>query len=228
MADEPTNSSVMTPEQRLKRLDDLEQRQIQAHRNAVRGAWISVCIAALVFFGIIAAGTWQVRELEAHRNDLILQNRSLGARLAAARKEAVKAEASARAYRGVVDKLSDSERKDAVEKQVSAVPQSAALLPRIYMQIVNSEDRTRAESIRKTLEQAGYLVLGIELVEKAAGTQKVSDVRYYRDDDAKQAQRIADLLEKAGESNVKVFIPAGKKDSPNVRPNHYEIWLAHH
>jgi arginine utilization protein RocB len=112
---------------------------------------------------------------------------------------------------------------EAVAAAVSS--QSAPLLPRVYMQIVNPNDRDRANQIKERLTAAGILVLGIEYVPQAARLTE-TDVRYYRKADEPEAQKIADVLKDAGVASTQLKYLKGYENSTKIRPNHFEVWLA--
>jgi hypothetical protein len=103
---------------------------------------------------------------------------------------------------------------------------SANLLPRVYVQIVDQGDRDYAEYVKNRLTTAGVLVLGIQYVPKAAATQSKTDVRYYRQADEAEAGKIVEALKAGGQGSAYAFIPKGQENNPNVRPNHFEVWLA--
>lgn len=103
---------------------------------------------------------------------------------------------------------------------------SANILPRVYVQIVNRADRDYTERVKNRLTTAGVLVLGIQYVPKAAATQNKTDVRYYRQAEEAEATKIVEVLKAAGQTSAYAFIPKGQENNPNVRPNHFEVWLA--
>ncbi len=111
----------------------------------------------------------------------------------------------------------------AVEAAVSS--QSATLLPRVYMQIVNQNDRDYANRIKQRLTAASVWVLGIEYVPTAAGL-KMTEVRYYSEADEPEAQKILGVLKDAGEKSARVQYLVGLENSTKARPNHFEVWLA--
>jgi outer membrane murein-binding lipoprotein Lpp len=215
----------MTPQQRLEALEQLEQRQLRSQRLAVRTVWGSVVLAVIVLAGLIAFGTRKVNDLNAQRQRLESDITALTEKREAAEHAAAEAEKKRLAAVWTFSNVPEAEQKVAVERQLSKRPEMAALLPRIYMQIVDPADKSRAEAVKTALWQAGFVVLGIETVPKAAKNQKGSDVRYYRKEETEQAERIAEVLKQAGEQNVRYFIPKGMENSPNVRPNHFEVWL---
>jgi len=129
-------------------------------------------------------------------------------------------------YKAAVDVLNNT-NKQAVQAAVDSQSSAAALLPRVYIQIVNQDDRNYANQIKERLTGAGVLVLGIQYVPEAAANQKKSDVRYYRKADEPEAQKILEVLAAAGAAPVpQPIYLKGYEDSTKVRPNHFEVWLA--
>jgi hypothetical protein len=103
---------------------------------------------------------------------------------------------------------------------------TAALFPRVYMQIIDESDRKSAEQISQRLRKAGMIVLGVELVRKAAKLSR-TEVRYYKKAEEPIARKIVEVLEAAGYSDVRAVHLSNFENSENVRANHYEVWLAH-
>ena len=112
------------------------------------------------------------------------------------------------------------------EVEAALNSQSAArLLPRVYMQIVNENDRDHAKQIAARLIAEGVLVLGIEVVPKKTGSTK-TEVRYYRKADEPEAHKIADVLKNAGQKSARVQYLSQYENDPKIRPNRFEVWLA--
>jgi uncharacterized protein YfaS (alpha-2-macroglobulin family) len=122
--------------------------------------------------------------------------------------------------------LSEPARTSLVNKTLDEKPQVAMVLPRIYMHIVDAGDRALAESLAQRLRAAGYLVVGIQLI-PSAKSLKQSDVRFYRKPEEPEADRIAKVLQNAGE-NVRTNHLVQYENSTTARPNHFEVWLAQH
>jgi hypothetical protein len=93
------------------------------------------------------------------------------------------------------------------------------------MHTVSRDDDARAQAVRKALAEAGYLVLGIENVPKALPLLKRSEVRFYHEVEQAEAEKIAAVMKKAGESNVSVRYLKQFENNTTARPNHFEVWL---
>ena len=223
-------------EQRQALIKAKEEERIELERIQARDKTRRLTFF-LVIFGLLtlAAGltaTWAI----------IAQHRATAARDEALRylqdykNEQQKSAAAQKTAQTTADKLTASLQVLSSVSTLSTVTNkdvqtavdsqsSSALLPRVYIQIVNSDDRDYANNIKERLIAAGVLVLGIQYVPKAAGLTK-TDVRYYRKADAPEAQKIVDLLKAAGAAPVPPKYLEGYEDSTTIRPNHYEIWLA--
>ena len=94
------------------------------------------------------------------------------------------------------------------------------LPPRIYLHISNEGQRALAQAAQATLRAAGGIIVpGIEDVGPSSPSN--TEFRYFRESDAPDAQRIADLLKSAGIS-VEPRLVAGYED---IRPLHFELWF---
>jgi hypothetical protein len=227
------SGSFMSPEQRLRALEELEDKRKQAQRRAVRAVWISIVVGAVVFGAIVAYATWQLTTVRTEIAALEKQRTGLQTdigNLTKQKEDAVKAWTQAEQQRvaasSTLANLPEAQLKTAIEKQFAAAPRTATLLPRIYMQIVNREDAPRAAEVRKALQKAGYLVLGIETVVNAQAL-RTTDVRFYHAVERPEAEKIAQALRDAGESAVNVNYLKQFENTTSARPNHFEVWLAH-
>ncbi len=218
--------TFMTPEERVKALEVLERRQLRLQKRAAVSAWGSVAVAAVVLVGLIGFASSRLAALRLETARLLMEKKTLAEDILRLGREKEFAERQKAAVVGALSEVSEAQRRDAVSRQLEAFPQSAALLPRIYIQTVSRDDSTRAQQVRKALAAAGYLVLGVENVPKALPRQKGSDVRYYHAAEQPEAAKIAAVLKSAGEANVTVIYLKQFENSTATRPNHFEVWLA--
>lgn len=226
--------SFMTPEERVKALEALEERQQRLQKRVAVSAWVSVAVAAVVLVGLIGFASSRLSALRSERVNLLnerlnllKEKKTLEEDIVRLKREKETAEQQKVAAVGALSDVPEAQRKDAVSKQLAASPQFAALLPRIYMQTVSRDDYARAQRVRRVLAAAGYLVLGIENVPKALPGLKRSDVRYYHSVEQREAEKIAAVMKRAGEANVAVLYLKQYENSTTTRPNHFEVWLAH-
>jgi hypothetical protein len=93
--------------------------------------------------------------------------------------------------------------------------------PRVYIQIVNAGQRGRAAEVSRKLREQGFIVPGVENMERKGHRQPNSDVRFNPADEsaAKDTEAIRAVL---GGFGVKL---REVKLSANTRPRQYELWL---
>jgi hypothetical protein len=209
-----------------------ERAQEQEKRDRDRRDLRRFRTAAAVFLvlTLAAAGTafWALRA----QRDAVLSAEEAGRQRAMAESqraiataEGDKARQEAAKLAASLQLLSNVKGKD-IQAAVDSQSSAAALLPRVYIQIVNENDRAFAKQVAARLTESGVLIVGIQYVPAAASLQ-LSDVRYYRTADQPEAQKILDVIKAAGANPVpQPKYLKGYEDSTKVRPNHYEVWLA--
>jgi hypothetical protein len=109
-----------------------------------------------------------------------------------------------RGLQAVLDTLSEQQRTALVDKTLQQRSETAALLPRIYLQIVQKEDRTFAQGIAGRLRDAGFLVVGIEYVVPNPPLDN-SDVRFYH-----KAEQPANRVQRRPERWSAAPVPASR------------------
>ena len=207
----------------------LEEAQEEERRNRDRRDLRLFRIATVVFLllTVIAVGTavWAWRaQRKADEASREAQTESAQAQTARdfADHQRVEAEEQAKklaASVGILSKLNEKDVQAAVESQ-----STADLLPRVYMHILNENDRDYAKQISARLTAAGVLVMGIQYVPNVA--LKKTDVRFYRKVDEPEAKVIVGLLKEAGETSAWPNYLVGYENSTEFRPNHFEVWIA--
>ena len=80
-------------------------------------------------------------------------------------------------------------------------------------------------NIGTKLREAGFTVMGIEFVPKAARFLKVIEVRYYKKADEAGAEKLLQLLKANGDASVRSLYLASEENNPKVRANHFEVWF---
>jgi hypothetical protein len=180
----------------------------------------------LVLGSIVAFATWQLTRVQREIHSLGDQKTSLQSDIASLKEQKELVDQQLTAAKGYLKDVPEAQLRQAIDKQFATAPKTAALLPRIYIHIVDPTDSVRAQAIRNALQHAGYLVLGIETVAKAKGL-RTSDVRFYHETDRVEAEKIVLVIEKAGERKVNLNYLQQFENSTEARPNHFEVWLAH-
>jgi hypothetical protein len=98
------------------------------------------------------------------------------------------------------------------------------IAPRVYLHIIDENQRASAQAYGRLLESNDFRVPGIENV----GSIRLSStqLRYFRQKDAPLAERVAQLLKGQGIENTRIQYISGYEDSNAVRPKHLELWFA--
>ena len=97
----------------------------------------------------------------------------------------------------------------------SSIPETA---PRVYIQALNDADsRNSANFWQERLIKYGYSLAPVSYVEQVPN---VTELRYYRKSDAKEASEICSLLP----CQPKYLV--GFENSTGVRGRHFELWIA--
>jgi hypothetical protein len=232
-----TQTTTQTPERKLN-LGRLERLQRLLQYGAA--------LVLLVFVALIALAWTELRDLNARRDkarealtkaeqDLAAVNGQL-----ALKKNALEA---AQSVNSVLSNVADAYKeqnpekaelinaavRDAVETSITESagqggPQTQAaeqVPPRVYIQIMNSDQRSRAREVARKLQAQGFIVPGVENMERKGYRQSNSDVRFNPADEsaADDTKKIQAVL---GDFDVKlreVKLPA------DARPRQYELWL---
>lgn len=229
--------SVMTTRERLQLLEQLDLRETKQRGRAVLLAWASVGFATLVLVFLVFGAWWVVRDAQDELRTVARDYSATTARLREAtaavadvtqtlairQAELTEATAKFAFLTQALGSVPQPQRSAAIESQLAADPKGASLLPRAYVQIVDAEDRTWAETMSRRLEKQGIVVPGVEYVPKAVGL-KATDVRYYKEAERDGADRIVKLLKAEGVDASSTYLR--QEQNTKVRPNHFEIWFA--
>lgn len=232
-------------------LDRLEEHSEAAHRAAARTAWRSVVLAGLVLGVLMLVGWYRLRELQVLIDERSKTLNVAEAKIREAKtalstteqklvdtrralEETTKAQAIAETARETARQQAEEYRQVLSEVKkpaalaaadlVSQRKNTAKLLPRVYMQIVDAADSNRAEHITRALQDEKFLVLGTEMVAKGNKPNK-TEVRYYKAADEPEARRLLSALRANGEPEARLNYLALETNS-KVRPNHFEVWLS--
>jgi len=212
---------IITPDERLALLEELAHKRRDNLRRAGWMAWGSVLLAALVLAGLTYGGTKEVAGLKQQSEKLSKEIADKKVQL-----ETLQGEYQVLGKvmgNVVVNTPGDAQVRAAVNQELQQNPNSAKLLPQIYLQIVNPKDRAYAKEMLRRLQDAGYVVLGIEYV-KTSFKFNTTEVRYRITDDATKAKEIVDALKKAGDKTAEAKC-LNKCKNPGVLPNQFEIWF---
>lgn len=97
------------------------------------------------------------------------------------------------------------------------------LIPRIYVHVEGDEERESARGVVRLLETEQFVVPGVQRV--GSKSPKVSQLRYFKKSEEDDAERILQILNKAGYEASLAYI-GGYEDSKALKPMHFELWFA--
>ena len=90
----------------------------------------------------------------------------------------------------------------------------------MYFHIRDPRQRAYADQLRDRLQQSGYVVPGIQTLRVGPSA---NELRFFRNADETEAHAIERALALPG---LVVKLIGGYETSPDMRPRHYELWLA--
>lgn len=112
----------------------------------------------------------------------------------------------------------------AIRNAIEAHPETAQLLPRVYLHIRKETQRAKSKTVAVALVAGGFSVPGIEFVGNKAPRE--NQLRYFEKNEqgTKDGIAILQVLEKMNVRVNPVYIPPNPTLGP-MRPRHYEIWF---
>lgn len=225
-------SSDLSTEERLALLEQLERQEAARLHRAGRAAWMSVVLAAVVMAALLGAGSWRLSALRSETQkvtttltELREAKVKLEQELELGRAELDKTRSKLTAVSGALGSVDATQSRAAFDKEAARDPKAAQLVPRVYLQITNANDRAWAAEMGKTLQSAGFLVLGVDWVRDARPLQQ-TEVRFYKQADQAVAESIVAELRKTGVDTLPPIHLTRMEDNPKFRPNQFEVWFA--
>lgn len=158
----------------------------------------------------IAQSTKDIEDLEKKKNLLTLENEQLLAKNTILKSRPIPVDTN------------DSEKIRVEENTTFKI---ASIAPRVYIHIKDKSQEAKAKTIAAKLEEKGYIVPGIEIVGKTS--PKNDQLRYFQQTDLekKDIQQLFTIFQ-AISLEVKTEFISGYEKSKQIRPRHYELWLA--
>ena len=224
-------SSELTAAERVNLLEQMQKEDANRRRKTVFTSWGSVGLATLVLALLVFGAGWQLSKIRAQLRTETAALEGIKNETKAAQDALSKIKAELEETKGTLAANKElleiaytaPQGRDAFEQRVAVDQKTVELPPRAYLQIVDSQDRPWANTMRSRLEEAGFIGPGIELVVTAAPKLKSTEVRYYKKADEDGAKRIVDLLKAAGVDASLVNLH--QESNSTVRPNHFEVWF---
>jgi hypothetical protein len=119
---------------------------------------------------------------------------------------------------------SESQKVQEVANQVANEARATlALIPRVYIHVAGDDERDAAQKIVELLQDKELVVPGIQRVGQISPS--TSQLRYFRNSEQTEAERIAGILTNAGYKVATAYI-SGYENSTDIRPMHFELWFA--
>jgi hypothetical protein len=217
----------LSPDDRIALVEAIERREAGAVRKAAGMAWLSV-VAAAILLSVIVLGAWsQLRRIRAEV--VTLEQQQVTLREANEKQQAANArldaefrekQAALSALIGAV-RRTDQQARGGLETALDADPSATTLVPRAYVNILDTEDRRWANNLGDRLQHAGVIPVRVEHIHKLVDLKRF-EVRYYKKDEEAAARRIISVLENAGVPATPVYLDA--ESNTQVRRNTFEIW----
>jgi hypothetical protein len=222
----PPTPASLSPDQRLALLEELERREAGSMRRAIRGAWVALLAVGLLVGSLVFVSWLQLRDMRGEVAMLTAQEKALAdatreqtARLEELNGEIAQKQAALSALIGAV--RTDPRALSGIGSALDKNPRAVTLVPRVYIQILDTGDRQWARNLSDRLQNAGVIPVGIEYVPNAR-PQSTFDVRYYKQAEEDGARRIVGIMKEAGVDAELKYL--NLEANTRVRANHFEIW----
>jgi Novel STAND NTPase 1 len=197
---------------------DAERRKAKQARRITWTATFAAILVALAFFYLYQRAATAEKAARTEKDAAL---KSAQEALAAQRKAE---EALAEARRAVEEAKYSSRKLDEAYKANPALAKSmtasGAANPLVYLQIPRNQERTTAERLQKQLKENGYDAPGIESVSIAP---KRFELRYFRDAEQVDAEKLAGLIKKWNYGDIQVHHIKGYETHSRLKQ--FEIWF---
>jgi len=181
-------------------LETLEKRSRAARTISIVITMATIALCAVILFFVIRAISreqarlrdvqQQVAQAEAKRDEAKKQLDSVSERL----------DYYSTALSAALKQI-PKDKQDTLLEKAARTTEATADSPKVYLQILDNNQRPQAKLISDQLSQNNFRVQGIEWVRLPITISK-TQVRYFRQDYADQAKQIVSLLQRNGVSNA--------------------------
>jgi len=196
-------------------------------------------LVLLVFIGLIAYSYFKLQDInkkiESGNQQLLTQNDQIAKNQAKidSQNNVIKSQQQTNTIlQNVTQSISEKspeqgeEIKKAIEKSVAQTPKGSQVPARIYIQIAHEDQRARATKVAKLLQAKGFIVPGIENVEKKSKLTDRSEIRYCNIGNSTDKD-VNDIVEIVQNLSISLTKQELHQNCDKVRPRHYEIWFGH-
>lgn len=131
----------------------------------------------------------------------------------------------------VQEQLKDLEGVETQTRQIGEklernIKNVSSIKPRLYIHVANDKQKARLEPIMKSLQDAGFLIMGYERAD-TKDYPKQPDVKFFSEEEAAEANRIVEILNGAGLKTVSQDMSDwARRNKSKIRARHYELWLS--
>lgn len=210
------------------RADD-KQRQVRAARKRMF-AFAALAIGMLAVV-IAMFWLWQQARVQRQRAEVAQARAEQAEARAKEMSDKAETELAVKDRQSMSESVTPAARGDAVraapatEAPATSPPSPPSVVKsepqaRVYFHIRDPNQIAYANQLKTRLQERGFLVPGIQTLRVGPSA---SELRYFRERDAPEARAIAGALDAQG---LVVKLIPGYENSTDIRPRHFELWLA--
>lgn len=203
-------------------MKNLQDKQVQKGPSAksLKVLIFAQIIIAIIAVTAIAMVSFKIKPLLEQKQKLVLDIEKKEAKKDSLTKEIQSLEEQKNSLQGALSRIDQKTVKTALESMVQENPDSI-VVPWIYIHIFANEQRNKAKEISSELSRAGFIVPGIQKIDRSLN---VSQVRYFRFEDESEAVKISYLLGKIIKKQPIINLIKGYE--AKVQPRYFEIWFS--
>jgi len=188
-------------------VDMLEKRARTARAISISITIVTIALATGVLLFSIQAIRKQINE-EQVKLELVKQKRiEAETQLASLNEEYQLTVQRNNLSRTALNELPPEKREELLQK-AEVINRTNPDTPKVYLQILDNNQRDQANGISGMLKRNGFKVQGVEWVRVPVVAPKQTQVKYFRSDYADEAQKIVTLLKQSGIQAMSVSLSA--------------------
>jgi hypothetical protein len=202
-------------------LEMLEKRSRAARAISITITLVTIMLAALALFFTIREVRKQINLEKASLETIRQQKMEAQKQLDEARQQLEVIQPQLNVFRNALEQIPEAKRDALLTKAQQEVSLADPQSPRVYLQILNNNQRDQAKVIMGRLKGNGFNVQGIELVRAQISGLKQTQVRYFRPEHSDKAQKIVTLLNQSGVHDATAILI-----NINVAQSQIEVWFS--
>lgn len=202
-------------------LATLEKRAQAARTISIAITVVTITLAAITLFFTIREVKERINQENATLERVKKERADAEIQRDSAKKELEVIQSKLDLYRTAVGQLPEERREALLKNAEEEISRTAPGSPKVYLQIVDDNQRGQAQAILEMLKRNGFKVQGIEWVRVQVSGLNQTQVRYFRQEHSDEAQKIVALLRQA-----RVQDPIAMHVSLNAPPNQIEVWFS--